>query len=154
MKSHVFIAAAAAGLLMAAPAQAGDAAAGAKVFKKCKACHYVDREKNKSGPHLVNIIGRAAGAVDGFKYSKAMAGSGLVWDEATLAGFLAKPKKYLKGTKMSFAGLKKESDISNVIASLKSPKSLDALAGEGVSFGLLRAMALLGSFFTANKSWI
>ena len=122
MKNYVFIAAAAAGLLVAAPAQAGDAAAGAKVFKKCKACHYVDREKNKSGPHLVNIIGRAAGAVDGFKYSKAMAGSGLVWDEATLAGFLAKPKKYLKGTKMSFAGLKKESDIANVIAYLKSPK--------------------------------
>ena len=122
MKNYVFIAAAAAGLLLAAPAQAGDAAAGAKVFKKCKACHYVDREKNKSGPHLVNIIGRAAGAVEGFKYSKAMAGSGLVWDEATLAGFLAKPKKYLKGTKMSFAGLKKEYDIANVIAYLKSPK--------------------------------
>jgi cytochrome c len=122
VKNYVFIAAAAAGLLLAAPAQAGDAAAGAKVFKKCKACHYIDREKNKSGPHLVDIIGRAAGAVDGFKYSKAMAGSGLVWDEATLAGFLAKPKKYLKGTKMSFAGLKKESDIANVIAYLKSPK--------------------------------
>ena len=78
--------------------------------------------KKTNGPHLVNIVGRAAGAVDGFKYSKAMAGSGLVWDEATLAGFLAKPKKYLKGTKMSFAGLKKESDIANVIAYLKSPK--------------------------------
>ena len=122
MKNYVFIAAAAAVLLLAAPAQAGDAAAGAKVFKKCKACHYVDLEKNKSGPHLVNIIGRAAGAVDGFKYSKAMAGSCLVLDEATLAGFLAKPKKYLKGTKMSFAGLKKESDIANVIAYLKSQK--------------------------------
>ena len=122
MKNYVFIAAAATGLLLAAPAQAGDAAAGAKVFKKCKACHYVDREKNKSGPRLVNSVGRAAGAVDGVKYSKAMGGSGLVWEEATLAGFLAKPKKYLKGTKMSFAGLKKESDIANVIAYLKSPK--------------------------------
>ena len=103
-------------------ADAADVKKGKKVFKKCKACHYVDQEKNKSGPHLVNIVGRAAGAVDGFKYSKAMAGSGLVWDEATLAGFLAKPKKYLKGTKMSFAGLKKESDIANVIAYLKSAK--------------------------------
>ena len=65
MKNYVFIAAAAAGLLLTAPAQAGDAAAGEKVFKKCKACHYVDQEKNKSGPHLVNIVGRAAGAVDG-----------------------------------------------------------------------------------------
>ena len=122
MKNYVFVAAAAAGFLLAAPAQAGDAAAGAKVFKKCKACHYVDRKKNKSGPHLVDIVGRSAGAVEGFKYSKAMAGSGLVWSEATLAGFLAKPKKYLKGTKMSFAGLKKESDIANVIAYLKSAK--------------------------------
>jgi cytochrome c len=70
----------------------------------------------------VNIVGRAAGAVEEFKYSKAMAGSGLVWDEAILTGFLAKPKKYLKGTKMSFAGLKKESDIANVIAYLRSAK--------------------------------
>ena len=122
MKNYVFFSAAVAGLLFAAPAQANDAAAGEKVFKKCKACHYVDREKNKSGPHLVDIVGRSAGAVEGFKYSKAMAESGLVWDEATLAGFLAKPKKYLKGTKMSFAGLKKESDIANVIAYLKSAK--------------------------------
>ena len=122
MKNYVFVSAAVAGLLFAAPAQANDAAAGEKVFKKCKACHYVDRKKNKSGPHLVDIVGRSAGAVEGFKYSKAMAESGLVWDEATLAGFLAKPKKYLKGTKMSFAGLKKESDIANVIAYLKSAK--------------------------------
>ena len=70
---------------------------------------------------LVNIVGRAA-AVEGFKYSKAMAGSGLVWDEATLAAFLVKPKKYLKGTKMMFAGLKKENDIANVIAYLRAPK--------------------------------
>jgi cytochrome c len=122
MKNYVFVSAAVAGLLFAAPAKANDAAAGEKVFKKCKACHYVDRKKNKSGPHLVDIVGRSAGAVEGFKYSKAMAESGLVWDEATLAGFLAKPKKYLKGTKMSFAGLKKESDIANVIAYLKSAK--------------------------------
>ena len=122
MKNYVFIVTAAAGLLLVAPAQAGDAAAGEKVFKKCKACHYVDRKKNKSGPHLVNVVGRAAGVVEGFKYSKAMAGSGLVWNETTLTGFLAKPKKYLKGTKMSFAGLKKESDIANVIAYLRAAK--------------------------------
>ena len=122
MINYVVISASVAGLLFAAPAQASDAVAGEKVFKKCKACHYVDRKKNKSGPHLVDIVGRSAGAVEGFKYSKAMAKSGLVWDEATLAGFLAKPKKYLKGTKMSFAGLKKVSDIANVIAYLKSAK--------------------------------
>jgi len=121
MKNYVFAAVAAAGFMMAAPAMAGDAAAGEKVFRKCKACHYVDQEKNKTGPHLVNIIGRKAGAVEGYKYSKSMAGSDLVWDEATLAGFLAKPKSYLKGTKMAFAGLKKDSDIADVIAYLKSP---------------------------------
>ncbi len=120
MKNFIFVFSTAS-ILIGNPAIAGDVAKGEKVFKKCKACHYVDKEKNKTGPHLVNIMGRAAGAVEGYKYSKAMAGSGLVWDEATMASFLAKPKKYLKGTKMAFAGLRKESDISNVIAYLKAP---------------------------------
>ena len=122
MKKYLVLVTAAAGILMALPAQAGDAKAGEKVFRKCKACHYVDREKNKSGPHLVNIVGRAAGSVDGFKYSKAMKSSGLTWDEATLAEFLKKPKAYLKGTKMAFAGLRKDKDIDDVIAYLKAPK--------------------------------
>ena len=122
MKKYLVFVTAAAGILMALPAQAGDATAGEKVFRKCKACHYVDKEKNKSGPHLVNIVGRAAGSVDGFKYSKAMKSSGLTWDEATLAEFLKKPKAYLKGTKMAFAGLRKDKDIDDVIAYLKAPK--------------------------------
>jgi cytochrome c len=109
-------------LFVAAPAQAGDVEAGAKVFKKCKACHYVDQEKNKTGPHLVNIIGRAAGSIEGYKYSKAMAGSGIVWDEATLTEYLRAPKKYVKGTKMAFRGLQKDVDLANVIAYLKAPK--------------------------------
>jgi cytochrome c len=67
---------------------------------------------------MYGVVGRAAGSVEGYKYSKAMAGSGLVWDAETLNGFLEKPKKYLKGTKMSFAGLKKEKDRANVIAYL------------------------------------
>lgn len=109
-------------VLLAAPVVAGDPAKGEKVFRKCKACHYVDKEKNKTGPHLVNIIGRAAGEVEGYEYSKAMAGSGLIWDEETMARFLTKPKKYLKGTKMAFVGLRKESDIADVIAYLKASK--------------------------------
>ena len=121
MKKWFFIAMAGS-FLLAAPAVAGDAAKGEKIFRKCKACHYVDKEKNKTGPHLVNVIGRAAGAVEGYKYSKAMAGSGLVWDEETMAGFLTRPKKYLKGTKMAFAGLRKESDIADLIAYLKASK--------------------------------
>ena len=103
------------------PVMAGDIDAGEKVFKKCKACHVVDAEKNKTGPHLVNIMGRTAGSLESFKkYSKAMKESGIVWSEETLNGYLEKPKAYIKGTKMAFAGLKKEEDRENVIAYLKS----------------------------------
>lgn len=101
----------------------GDAAKGKKVFRKCKACHVVDKEKNRVGPHLVGIFGRPAASVEKFKYSKAMkakAAEGLVWDEASMAEFLAAPKKYLKGTKMAFVGLKKQDDIDNVIAYIKA----------------------------------
>lgn len=98
--------------------------AGEKVFKKCKSCHQIgEGAKNRSGPILTGVVGNAAGVVDGFKYSKAlkkMAEAGLVWDEANLSAFLAKPKKFMKGTKMSFAGLKKDSDIVAINAYLKS----------------------------------
>ncbi|MGM9401217.1 c-type cytochrome [Aliiroseovarius sp. KMU-71] len=111
----------------AAPAMALDAelvAKGEKVFKKCKACHKVgDGAKNGTGPILTGVYGRAAGTVDGFKYSKPMlaaAEGGLVWDEAELAAYLANPKKYMKGTKMSFAGLKKDADIAAILEFLKS----------------------------------
>ena len=108
-------------LVVASPVQAGDIDAGAKVFKKCNACHWADKEKNKTGPHLVGIIGRTAGSLESYKkYSKAMKASGIVWDETTLNDYLRAPKKYLKGTKMAFAGLKKDADIENVIAYLKA----------------------------------
>ena len=103
------------------PAMAGDIEAGEKVFKKCKACHVVDQEKNKTGPHLVNIFGRAAGSLDSYtKYSTAMKESGIVWNDETLDAYLENPRKYVKGTKMAFGGLKKEEDRLNVIAYLKS----------------------------------
>lgn len=99
-------------------------AAGEKVFKKCKACHQVgDGAKNRSGPVLNGIVGRAAAGVEGFRYSnalKAKGEEGLVWDEASLAAFLADPKGYIKGTKMSFRGLKKEEDIAALTAYLAS----------------------------------
>lgn len=108
---------------LAGPAMAeGDAEKGEKVFKKCKACHAVGEDaKNKVGPHLNGIVGAAAGANEEFKYSDALkeaAEGGLVWDEENLAAFLAKPKEFMDGTKMSFAGLKKEDDVANVIAYL------------------------------------
>lgn len=99
-------------------------AKGAKVFKKCSACHKVGAgAKNGTGPLLNGIFGATAGQVAGFKYSNPMAAAGaegLVWNEAELAAFLAKPRAYMKGTRMSFAGLRKESDVEAVIAYLQS----------------------------------
>ncbi|NRB17055.1 MAG: c-type cytochrome [Rhodobacteraceae bacterium] len=100
------------------------AAAGAKVFKKCKSCHQIgDSAKNRTGPILTGIVNGTAGAVDGFRYSKplkAAADGGLVWTKAELGAFLAKPRAYLKGTKMSFSGLKKEADQLAIIEYLRS----------------------------------
>ncbi len=82
-----------------------------------------DGAKHRTGPHLNGIIGRGFGAADGFKYSKvfqAAADEGRIWDEAAMNAFLAKPKTYLKGTKMAFAGLKDEADIAAIIAYLNS----------------------------------
>ncbi|VDC24786.1 c-type cytochrome [Pseudogemmobacter humi] len=95
-------------------------AEGEKLFRKCAACHKVgEGAKNATGPQMNGIVGRAAGTVDGFKYSKAlmdMAAEGLVWDDASLHAFLTDPKKFMKGTKMSFAGLKKEEERTAIIA--------------------------------------
>ncbi|AVO38618.1 c-type cytochrome [Pukyongiella litopenaei] len=112
-------------LALAAPAFAeGDAEKGEKVFKKCKACHAVGEDaKNKVGPVLNGIIGANAMHNADFKYSdgmKAKAEEGLVWDEETLGAYLTKPKDVVPGTKMSFAGLRKEQDIADVIAYLKT----------------------------------
>lgn len=102
----------------------GDAKKGKKIFNKCKACHAVgEKAKNKVGPVLNGVIGAAAGQNPDFKYSKALlakAEEGLVWDEAALAAFLTKPKEFMPGTKMSFAGLRKESEIADVLAYIAS----------------------------------
>lgn len=102
----------------------GDAAKGEKVFRKCKACHAVGEDaKNKVGPVLNGIIGAEAGANADFKYSDALlakAEEGLVWDEENLAAFLTKPRDFIDGTKMSFAGLRKEAEVTDVIAYLKT----------------------------------
>lgn len=103
-----------------APALAADAANGQKLFRQCQACHVADKEQNRVGPHLVGIIGRPAGQVDGFKYSEAMAESGLVWDAETLGQYLADPKTFIPGNRMTFPGLRKPEDIADVIAYLGS----------------------------------
>ena len=100
----------------------GDVVAGEKVFKKCAACHVVDSDDKKVGPSLMNVFGRPAGTQENFTYSNKMidAGAeGLVWDEDSIAEYLANPKGFIKGNKMSFVGLKKPDEIENVIAYLK-----------------------------------
>ena len=102
----------------------GDAKKGKRIFNKCKACHAVgEGAKKKVGPVLNGIVGAAAGQSEDFKYSDALlaaAEEGLVWDAENLAVFLTKPKDLIKGTKMSFAGLKKQKDIDDVIAYLET----------------------------------
>ncbi|WP_423069080.1 c-type cytochrome [Devosia sp. CN2-171] len=101
---------------------AGDPAAGEIVFKKCATCHAVgEGAKTKVGPVLNGVFGRTAGTLEGYKYSKAMidAGAGgLVWTPETVQHFLAKPRDFVKGTKMTFPGLPNPQDEENVIAYL------------------------------------
>ena len=92
------------------------AADGAKVFKKCAACHSISKGGgNKIGPALWGVIGRQSGSVDGYKYSKAIASHGKTWSFDEMNGFLIKPKDWIKGTKMSFAGLSSAKDRAAVI---------------------------------------
>lgn len=113
----------AAGLVLAMPAVASaqDAEAGKKVFTKCAPCHSVGAgAKNKVGPELNGLVGRAAGSVEGFNYSPAMKGSGITWDEATLGEYLTDPKKKVPGNKMLFPGVKDEIERGDLIAYLAS----------------------------------
>lgn len=97
-----------------------DAAAGEKLAKKCTACHVFEAGgANKVGPALWGIVNASKGAVDGFGYSTALAEFGGEWDYQSLNAFLAKPKAYISGTKMNFAGLKKPADRANMIAYLR-----------------------------------
>ena len=105
--------------LAAGPALSADAKKGKKVFNKCKACHSLKAGKKKVGPSLHGVIGRKAGTLKGFKYSKAMKASGITWDEKTIDQYLTKPKAFIKGNRMAFRGLKKQSQRDDVIAYLK-----------------------------------
>ena len=106
-------------MLIFSIANAADPVNGKKVFKKCAACHSLQEGKNKIGPPLNNLLGRKAGSVEGYKYSKAMKNSGVVWDEESLDKFLTKPRKFIKRTKMSFWGIKKKSLRDDLISFFK-----------------------------------
>ncbi|MEC9154050.1 MAG: cytochrome c family protein [Pseudomonadota bacterium] len=120
MKKMFLIAAGLALALGSTNASAADVEAGKKIFKKCKACHSLNPGKKKVGPSLHGVIGNKAGKMKGFKYSKAMKKAEITWDDASLDSYLTKPRKFLKGTRMSFAGLKKKKDRDNVIAYIKA----------------------------------
>jgi cytochrome c len=94
----------------------GDLTVGEKVFKKCAACHSIVKGgKNNIGPALYNVVGRQTGVVNDYKYSKALSSYGKQWTFEELNGYLIKPAKWIKGTKMAFAGLRKEKDRASVI---------------------------------------
>ena len=94
----------------------GDLTVGEKVFKKCAAGHSIVKGgKNNIGPALYNVVGRQTGVVNDYKYSKALSGYGKQWTFEELNGYLIKPAKWIKGTKMAFAGLRKEKDRASVI---------------------------------------
>ena len=94
----------------------GDVANGEKIFKKCAACHSINQGgKNKIGPALYNVVGRKVGNVSDYKYSKALLSYEKDWTFEELNGFLIKPAKWIKGTKMAYAGLRKEKDRASII---------------------------------------
>lgn len=102
---------------------AGDAAKGAKIFARCKACHTIEADgPDRIGPNLHGVFGRTAGTKDSFNFSKAMTAKGeegLVWTDETMFEYLHKPSAMVPGTSMSFPGLKKDEDVNNLIAYLK-----------------------------------
>ena len=109
-------------LMLISVAHADAKVSGEKVFKRCKSCHSFT--KTKIGPPLGNIFGKKAGSVNGFKYSKEMKNSDIVWNDCSLDSFLKKPRKYIKGTKMRFIGLKKKSDRDALIKYLKENQTV------------------------------
>lgn len=117
--------------LLGAPvaAAAQDAAAGQRVFNQCRACHTVEQGgRNGVGPNLWHMFGRRAGSVDGFRYSAAMrqrGEGGLAWDEATLRAYLAEPRAVVPGGSMSYAGLRNEQQMNDLIAYLRQATGAD-----------------------------
>lgn len=120
MRQMIFGGALLAAAISAGPVAAQDIAAGEKSWNKCRACHQVgETAKNTAGPQLNGLFGRVAGSVEGYNYSAANKTSGITWDEAVFAEYIANPKAKIPGTKMAFAGIKNETEIKNLTAFLK-----------------------------------
>jgi len=123
MKSLCVVAAAAVLLSGSSALADGDPVAGAAVFKKCAVCHTATQHENHVGPSLMGVVGRPVATVPDYNYSpamKAFGADGKVWDEALLRKYLPSPQFLVKGTKMTFQGLKSDKDVDNVIAYLKN----------------------------------
>lgn len=121
MKHTVIAALLAGSAMMSGAAMAeGDAAAGEIVYRQCLMCHTTgEGQPNRIGPNLYGLFGSTAGTKEGFIYSPPMMNSGIVWDEETLAGYLASPATYIPGNRMPATGVAAEPDLSNLIAYLK-----------------------------------
>ena len=121
MRRIVAIAVLLAALVLANAARAqsaGDPTAGATIYKRCQGCHSIDQ--NRTGPMHRGLFGRPAGSVAGYNYSDAMKNSGIVWDDTTLDAFLAAPRDYVPGTKMTYAGIKDAQERTDLIAYLRA----------------------------------
>ena len=120
------VVAAAASMPVAALAQAGDAAAGQRVFNQCRACHTIDQGgRNGVGPNLWGIVGRRAGAIEGFRYSSNMrelAAGGLTWNEDRLRAYIQNPKAVVPTGSMSYPGLRNETQLNDLMAYLAAQK--------------------------------
>jgi len=98
----------------------GDPAKGERLFRQCSACHIVEGDRRSAGPTLEGIVGREAGIIEGFRYSDALANSGLTWDAETLRAFFIAPNEVVPGNAMSFRGVRRDTDADDLVAYLES----------------------------------
>lgn len=126
MRAAALLAASAAMLASTGASDAGDPRLGEVLFRSnCEICHAVDQPLNVFGPHLVDVFGREAGAVPGYRYSYEMRVSGIVWDEETLDALMVDPQKLVPGTIMYYRGLPKAEDRAHIIAFLRQKSGAD-----------------------------